>query len=461
MEDSTIVTETAEESPASAAPMTFDQLFGGLFGGEEGSSADVSSQETHLQEMRRQIAEKYGIENPSELRGRAMELQHLRDNGLLIAVHCHGTSMFSRRATWEELGIPRDDPRVELLRQGMKDIIPSEVVRQLKSLEARKRSNLDRCGFQLPAFPGFRWVAGIRYKQGSVAQEDPNAKTDYEMWKEKDEEINAELAEVKQYILDHLAEWTDVRIPEVFAVIAARAWNQLKALHVEFDESLEAFTYNMITSARAQMPTAEEVRANLYFTHTTDFLMNPTDVAQELADKERIEAMREAETQVIHARAAAESAKAKAEADIAWQRRQNELSKLQAMREAEIAHAKERLMEMGSPFQAVLDQVEAELYEAVQHMVSKIREHGMVRGKTKEMALNAIERYQTLRSLGGDRLHAEVESLRQALDTPGVQYSVDPGAVMVALNRLAVETMEAARRVTREVTPGRASFVDF
>jgi hypothetical protein len=434
--------------------MTFAQLFGD-------QPAAAQSRETHLQKMRQQIAEKYGIEDPTQLRGRAMELQALRDNGLLIAVHCHGTSMFSRRATWEELGIPHDDPRIELLRAGMKDVIPSEVVRQLKSLEARKRANLDRYGFQLPAFPGFRWVPAVVYKSGSVEEEDVSAKTNYELWKEQDDAINAELAELKAQILANLAEWTDVRLPEVFTLIAHRAWRQIKALRQEFDEGVDSFTARMIFLARRQMPSAADVEHGLYFTHSTDFLMNPTDVAQEMADRDRVKALSEAELQVIRAQAAAESARQRAEEDIAWERRRSEVSKLQAMREAEIAHAKERLMEMGSPFQAVLDQVEAQLYEAVKHMADKIREHGMVRGKTKEMAMNAIEQYQALRSLGGDRLHAEIEDLRQALVTPGDGVKTDPGAVMSALNRLAAETIEAAKRVARDVTPSRAAYVDF
>jgi hypothetical protein len=46
----------------------------------------------------------------------------------------------------------------------------------------------------------------------------------------------------------------------------------------------------MIKRARPQMPTVEEVRANLYFTHATDFLLNPTDIAQELAERDEIRA---------------------------------------------------------------------------------------------------------------------------------------------------------------------------
>ena len=170
--------------------------------------------------------------------------------------------------------------------------------------------------------------------------------------------------------------------------------------------------------------------------------------------------MSEAELEVIRARARSESAKATAEADIAWTRRDTEISKLQAMREAEIAHAQQRLLEMGSPFQEVLDQVEARLYESVQQMMESIQRNGRVVGKTKELGLNAIEQYQTLRALGGDRLHTEIESFRQALNTGSVEYKTDPEAVKLALEKLANETIAAADRVTRSVTPTRARMTD-
>jgi hypothetical protein len=429
---------------------TFDDLFG--------QPEKAEKQATHLEKMRADLAARYGIEDPTMLQGRALELQALRDNGLLISVHCHGTGMFSRRATWEELGIPRDDPRVELLRQGMKDIIPSEVVRQLKSLETRKRANLDRYGIVLPAFPGFRWVAAVVYKHGSV-EEDTVTPTDYEQWKEKDAEISAELEIVKEHICQHLAEWTDTRLPEVFGQIAERAWQQIRAIS-DLGETLESFRFGMIQSARRQMPTVEEVRSGLYFTHTTDFLLNPADVAQEMADRDRVRTESEADLQIIRARGAAEAAELRAREDIAWETRRTELVKLQAMREAEIEHAKKRLEQMGSPFQAVLDQVESQLYEAVQNMIAKVQEHGRVRGKTREQAMNAIQQYQTLRALGGDRLHAEVSNLESALDTPGEDYKTDPEAVLSALRRLASETLESARRVSRSVSPSRAAYVD-
>ena len=44
--------------------------------------------------------------------------------------------------------------------------------------------------------------------------------------------------------------------------------------------------------------------------------------------------------------------------------------------------------------------------------------------------------------------------------TPGIDLKTDPDAVVAALDRLATETIEAAQRVARDVTPGRASFVD-
>ena len=131
-----------------------------------------------------------------------------------------------------------------------------------------------------------------------------------------------------------------------------------------------------------------------------------------------------------------------------------------AMREAEIEHARNRILEMGSPFQDVMDQVEARLHTAITQMAESVKRNGRVVGKTKELGFNAIEQYQTLRALGGDRLHTEIETLRSALSTAGVEYKTDPEAVAAALETLADQTIEAAERVTRSVTPSRARMID-
>jgi hypothetical protein len=72
-------------------------------------------------ERKLQIAAAVGTDHVAEV---SLDIRRMRELGVLVDVDVHGTSMFTARATWNELGIPEEDTRRKRLKRGTKDLIP-------------------------------------------------------------------------------------------------------------------------------------------------------------------------------------------------------------------------------------------------------------------------------------------------------------------------------------------------
>jgi hypothetical protein len=66
----------------------------------------------------------------------------MRELGVLVDVDVHGTSMFTARATWNELGIPEEDTRRKRLKRGTKDLIPKVYIGRLRPELIRRFSEV-------------------------------------------------------------------------------------------------------------------------------------------------------------------------------------------------------------------------------------------------------------------------------------------------------------------------------
>jgi hypothetical protein len=84
----------------------------------------------------KKVAEQLGISEMSV--GHVhLQLDTLKSLGVLIDLNVRGTSMFTRSASWGELGIPETDIRASRLSKGQKFLIPESRVKEWRSLETR------------------------------------------------------------------------------------------------------------------------------------------------------------------------------------------------------------------------------------------------------------------------------------------------------------------------------------
>ena len=96
--------------------------------------------ETTIARRRREAAERLGVQE-GQVQAHRIELNQLREAGLLVDLDIHGISMFSIPTTFAELGIGVSDVRAKRLRTGRKDLFPV-YSKKFRSLEARARQNL-------------------------------------------------------------------------------------------------------------------------------------------------------------------------------------------------------------------------------------------------------------------------------------------------------------------------------
>lgn len=381
-----------------------------------------------------------------------IDLHTLLELGLLVDVSFHGEARFQGRATWAELGIPQGDVRQERLTPGAKYLLPRAYIRRVRSLATRFRQSLDKYTFTLEGFRPYKWLPF----------------TAYEEWQAEWHDLQALLETLRQEIVDHRDEFVDM-IAEEWAEIAAEAWEAIAARRDEGNgfavitpygafDTLATFTDHVVNRATARFPTVKEIETCLYADYRTAVLITGADVEEEGARRDVAHAQRQAEWAEVRTLEAQERATRqqmeldeRAASDQARHREEEHRTKLEAMRQAELEHAREQLARMRSPLEEVFSQFRARIYKDVQDITASIRRNGSVRGKVAQRAGSLLDVYRLLGSATGDEaLENALQTLRTVLaqrpaDKAAGQYNT--AAVEAALQEVADLTHEQAEEV--------------
>ena len=407
-----------------------------------GQVEEVIAQAEAIVNRRQAAAGRLGVE-ASEVEVRRLELAQMREAGLLVDLDIHGTSMFTVRASYAEMGISANDVRTERLRAGSKDLFPG-YSKQLRSLEARARQNLYAHSFKIAAFGQWSWVPW----------------TAYEAFKEKNDEIVAQLAQVKAEIIaryDELRETNRV----YFEMVAERAWKDLMAGYAPGDkvvivttdglsfEDKARFVEYVVQRALSKMPLPEEIEAVVRIDYRTSILYTEGEIEAENAAIAAARAVQaQAYAEEAEARQAAYEARlqeriAKSEAE----------AKIEAFKKAELEHARQQLAAMGSPLQEALDGLRANLYGSVQSLLEGVRKNGGFRGQASVKAAELHDFWQKLN--GGLLKDDDLDASLKALDAEMKKYSsanreareASIGDITSQLAEIATLTAESARRI--------------
>ncbi len=135
-----------------------------------------------IQTRRREAADQTGLD-AAKIRTVYLELSHLRQNGILVHLSMHGSSMFSAQASWLELGVI-DEAIQERFTRGRKQFF-KDAVRDLRSVEARLRQTLADHAYDVAGFRPFRWMPWTAYRR----------------FREEFERLQAEMEVIKERIL--------------------------------------------------------------------------------------------------------------------------------------------------------------------------------------------------------------------------------------------------------------------
>ena len=150
--------------------------------------------DTMLDDRKVEVAARINVE-ADRIKTVQLQLNVLRNQGILVDLSVSGTGMFTRTATWAEIGIQADeaDPRFTRFSRGQKYLIPEEQIKRLRSVETRMRQWLDRLSYDVTGFRPYRWLPF----------------TAYDAWIDKWNECKAELEWVKSNILSHYDQYVD------------------------------------------------------------------------------------------------------------------------------------------------------------------------------------------------------------------------------------------------------------
>lgn len=395
---------------------------------------------------------------------RVLDVQQrsLRDNGFLVDIDVKGVSQFYTSVDWHlDLGIPKSDERRTSgrLTPGRKCLVTD--AGKFRSLETRARVNLEKYSHRVAMFGNYRYIPNTAFME----------------WYEKHEAITAEWDAAKQDLLDGY-DGLVYEAEEAFTAMARETWltlvgrNDSATREWVAQNSLAKFTEQVVSKARASMPSERDIEQKLVISlqPLATFLLGDEQAAIEL---ERQRALDEAERirqerdyWARSERAWAEEQEAKAEAARTEQYQRERVARAEAdeairqariqteaIKQAQLEIARKAVIEMANPFEEVVQDLRANVYETVTEVLENIRKHGRVLGKTKEKIDNMVDLFRLMHNpaVTPDReLEQAIHSLETALRADGTETKRDTGAITEALNEVAGVTSRLATDLAAE-----------
>ncbi len=378
-----------------------------------------------------------------------LQLKALRDQGILIDLNISGTGMFQKTLTWLETGINdgAGDKRAENYTKGMKLLYPEPLVRKIKSIESRMRQLIGNYTFSITGFFPYRWLPY----------------TAYDLWREKWDALVKEFDEVKEDMVRNHDKYVE-QMRQEYKQVAQAAWDSMtsggryknlkirrKSIGVTMTES--EFVSSFVDKTIAQIPDRSTIGTNLNAGYVTALVYGQADIAEDQAQATLIRerTRQEIERTAIENRRLNERLRQEA-----WNgqmdQREREI-KIQAMRDAEMEHARKQLEEITSPFAEVFSAIRSRFAADAISLKESIERNGYVRGKVAEKGRGLIELFNLLAIHDDDELRNALTSLKNLLSTQGIENR-DPEEI----KRVLEDVADMADRETASLMIGPTAF---
>lgn len=325
--------------------------------------------------------------------------------------------MFTKSASFDEVGFARDsekDARYDWIKPGTKFVIPEHPVRRIKSIEARKRQNLEKYTRNVTGFYPYKWLPF----------------TAYEAWKKENDSLTKEFYEIKAEIISNRDEYVDI-VADEYTRVAQSAWNSIKAQGYKWaiidgkPMNKETFIDYIVTKAVSLVPTVEEIEEKLQADYVTAIVYGQEDTALdearafELREQVKLNSqLKEIEVNLAHEKARAE----------AWQIQADQTEreiKIEAMFNAEMEHARAKLKSIASPFEEIFTSLRNDFSKSAQDILDSIKKNGFVRGKVAEKGRGLIALFDVMCTHDDRELRMKLELLKKQLGEQGTKQNDD------------------------------------
>ncbi len=374
-----------------------------------------------------------------------LQLQQLRREGILLDVDVRGTTMFTRRASLAELGIPRVSLRGKTISPGQKHLIPKKVNGRVQSLAQRLRDALNKYAQDVTGFRPYRY---LRYSA-------------YDPFTTRWGELIAEWCELKELILENLDDWRDLYL-ENEAKRALEAWaaimatnGQHKVLIINLSDTVsktfehqDEFVDWLVERASPIFPTHEKVETGLVADYKTAIMVSQADISAEL-ERSETAAAHAADAQANQVESHERERVARSEAQL----------KMAAIRQAELEHAREQIASVASPFDELFTNLRAWAFNEAREMAASIHRNGFFNPQVAKRMTAFMEMFQMKDATDDQEISQLLIALREKANAApkqtgkaGQTLSSDPVAVAeleTALADIVAATHEAARDVAR------------
>lgn len=377
------------------------------------------------------VAEFFEVD-ASEIAETPVNLEALREQGVLVSVSVRGTSMLARRATRAELGMAADDIRVDHLTAGVSYTVPPDQAKAWRNVEGKVRLNLKRFSFEISGFAPKSYLPF----------------TAWDNWLQKHRDLVAEGEGIKLEILRDRQQLVE-DMHRRYAEIADRAWSALMSKHPEAAtwsrnadliqpvilpdgksyHNYHDFARDLLDVALKKLPSEDDIRDGLTIDYQFSLITMMSEVQEELA------ALAEQQARTAEARAQqAESrsrqhmiADQQAAAKQAADRYVQEQGRVdQANADAEIAriNARTRIIEqniraqladMVNPYQEMFEQLRQQIAIDANALLQSLK-GGKIKGPTASGARNLIETFRILNIANDTELEALMQKLESRLD---------------------------------------------
>ncbi|MDR3572836.1 MAG: hypothetical protein P4L50_03160 [Anaerolineaceae bacterium] len=400
-------------------------------------------------------AESLGLSS-DHIRTVKLELSILRRQGLLIDLVVSGTGMFTRQASWSELGIPDDDIRSSRLTRGQKFLIPEEQIKRLRSVETRMRQWLDKLSYDVIGFRPYRWLPF----------------TAYETWRDKWAELLAEFNLVKADIIANHDQHVDSLAAD-FSEVAAAAWRSIQSQGYDYAtiegrsyDNLDDFSDIVKAKALAKLPTVDQIESGIHADYVPARVYGDEDIAIDQLQAQKI--LQQAELE--HARMEAKKQEAYLQSNILQEqfdhvRRMDQLEqsekelKIEAMLHAEAEHAREQLSEITSPFAEVFTALRTRMAQSAKEILESVQKNNYVRGKVAEKGRGLVEIFDLLAVQDDSELRGRLVQLRSAIGEVGEDRTEDaPERSTAEIAGILEEITSLVHTATKDLTAGPSRF---
>lgn len=397
---------------------------------------------------------------PEQIGVAALQVDLLKNQGLLVNLDISGSSIFITGTDWGELGVGIDSTRAGRMTPGRKYLYPKAAVGQLNSVVSAMRQALERYTYDLT---GFRPSRYMHYKVY------PAWRKEWDSLLERFEAVKDELVAMHDQAVDELA--------EEFCQIAGEAWRASVGAGEETIVfrgtaygDLDEFTDAVVARALEKMPSPETIAEKLTADYRVSMLYGLDDVAKQEAYANKLREQAQIELEAARAeRQAAYLDEAAAQERYDHEQRMLRLAEqekeiaIEAMMRAEAEHAREQLAAIASPFAEIFSQMRGQIAADVEEILASIQKNGHIKGRVAERARGLVELFDLMSVQDDFELRTRLERLREQIGPVGEERSKatpprDTAEVVKTLE--SIRELAHAAAVELSAGPSRFAFVE-